>query len=186
MAFYGVSVHRLLLFALIIGQTKAQRASPFVWTAPVDLGAPCTSDAGVSFPVFCSRPVGNIIQLCIDDRPELASRQHEELCNDHCTCQFGATCVRDSSMLFCQKRCYAQSDCARGQFCHRFWNSEVSACLGPGFGWLRRSDWKPDERKYWSPTYRWLEPYRYEPPSPAQRVKEAADDERRRRLLPTR
>lgn len=186
MAFYPVGVHRLLLVTLIIGQTTAQRASPFTWTAPVDIGAPCTGDGGLSLPAFCGGQLeGNIKLICTDDRPWLGSRQ-QDLCNSRCTCPFGSTCVWNSTMMFCQKRCYAPGDCARGQYCHRFWNSEVSACLDGSFSRVTPSDWKPDERKYWSPTYRWLEPYRYEAPTPAQRVKEAADEERRQRLFRSR
>lgn len=176
MAFYGVGVHRLLLVTLIIGQTKAQRVSPFVWTAPVDIGAPCSSDVGLARPAFCGgQPEKNIKLFCTDERLGLGSRQ-QVLCNDRCMCPFGSTCVWDSAQMYCQKRCYAPGDCARGQFCHHFRNSEVSACLEAGFtNWGSPGDWIPNEQAYWRPTYRWLEPYRYEPPSRSQRVKEASD-----------
>ncbi|MBL8940560.1 MAG: hypothetical protein JNM69_38810 [Archangium sp.] len=73
--------------------------------------------------------------------------------------------------MVCLKRCFAPGDCARGQFCHRLRDSEVSACVSSDP--FQVSVWKPDDRRYWSPTYRWLEPYRSEAPTPAQRVKEA-------------
>jgi hypothetical protein len=182
-AFYAVGVPRLLLVALIIGQTKAQRAPLFTWTAPIDIGAPCSGDGGLSLPAFCGgRPEANVQLICTDDRPGLGSRE-QVLCNDRCTCPFGSTCVWDNAMTLCQKRCFAPGDCARGQFCHRFRDSEVSACLEAGFtNWRSPSDWIPKEQKYWSPASRWLEPYRSETPSPAQRVKEAADEERRQRF----
>jgi len=183
-AFYAVGVYRLLLVALIIAQTGPARRSSFTWQAPVDFGAPCP-DAGLPLPAVCMGQERRVAQHCIDHLPGAPGLRYDELCNDQCACPFGSTCVGDSSSLrLCQKVCFAQSDCGGGLLCHRFSNSKVSACVTPTqASWFRPSDWKPDERKYWSPTYRWLEPYRYEPPSPAQRVKEAADDERRQRLF---
>ncbi|MBM4782237.1 MAG: hypothetical protein GQE15_31545 [Archangiaceae bacterium] len=169
MAFYAVGVHRLLLVTLIIAQTGPARRSSFTWQAPVDFGAPCP-DAGLPSPGVC---MGGVAQRCVDLRQD-AKFHFFELCNDQCVCPFGSTCVGNSSdQRICQKVCFAQSDCGGGLICHRFWNSTVSACVTPTqASWFLPSDFKPDERKYWSPTYRWLEPYRYEPPSPAQRIKE--------------
>ena len=117
--------------------------------------------------------MGGVAQRCVDLRQD-AKFHFFELCNDQCVCPFGSTCVGNSSdQRICQKVCFAQSDCGGGPICHRFWNSTVRACVTPTQArWFLPSDFKPDERKYWSPTYRWLEPYRYEPPSPAQRIKE--------------
>lgn len=178
MAFYGVGVHRLWL-ALLLAQAEPAKRSSFTWQVPVDFGAPCP-DAGLALPAVCMAQE-RVAQHCVEMLPGAAVLRHGELCNDECRCPFGSTCVGDSSSLrLCQKVCFAQRDCGGGLLCHRFSNSNVSACVTPTQqSWFRPTDWKPEERKYerryWSPTYRWLEPYRYEPPSPAQRVKEASD-----------
>ena len=87
----------------------------------------------------------------------------------------------ETTMRFCIKACYTPIDCRGDQVCHRFAQSTVSACISTSReGWLLPSDWKPDERKYWRPTYRWREPASFQSPTPAELVREAAEERRRR------
>lgn len=174
-------MHRWLLLALVHGSP----AEPGLrWTAPVDFGAPCSRDAGaLELPARCVEDPAFVAQVCVDRLLAPRLTRHD-LCDDQCRCPFGSTCVGDSSLQLCMKRCFAPDDCGRGQVCHRFFDSAVSACVPIRLvEWLRPADARPDERRYWRPGFPWREPRRFEPPTPADRVRDFVLDERRRAVF---
>lgn len=150
---------RVVLVALVL--TQHRDPYPFPWSAPLDFGAPCSLDGGsLPLPGVCMfAPERFVSQHCVETLPGAGYRSTPELCNNHCRCPFGTTCLADSTMRFCIKVCYAPTDCRGDQVCHRFAQSTISACVSPSReSWLLPSDWTPDNRKYRTSSPTWREP----------------------------